>query len=153
MTMQDGFGLTGKIHVAKFNHDGSLIEEIDFPNTVAYAGKAQVAGLVNGVVTDYFDYLAIGTGTTAAGTGDTALEEEVGTRASATRSRTTTTFTNDTARFVGTFSFVAATAITEYGIFDADTAGTILAHQVYGTMSMSSGDSLQVTWDLTIGTA
>jgi hypothetical protein len=152
MTMQDGFSLLGKIYVAKIRN-GEILEELEFPNTLVNTGKAQVAGLINGQVTDFFDYIAIGTGTTAAATTQTALVAEVGTRASATLSRQTTTFTNDTARLVSTFTFNAATAITEYGIFDASASGTMLSRQVYGTMSMSSGDSLQVTWNVSAGTA
>ena len=141
-------GLAGKLNVKKLDKNSNIVEEFSTPNTMCNTGKAQVAGLVNGMVTDYFDYLAIGTGTTAAASTDTALVAEVGTRGSATCSRQTTVYTNDTARLVATFNFNAATAITEYGIFDISSSGTILARQVYGTMSMSSGDSLQVTWDV-----
>jgi len=77
-----------------------------------------------------------GTGTTAFSAADTTLGTEVkadGTgasgvhalrTASVTASRVTTTVTNDTAQLVGTISETATIAVTESGVFNADTSGT-----------------------------
>jgi hypothetical protein len=111
--------------------------------TVTNIGLAEMANLVIGGGTA-FSYIAIGTGTTAATVGDTALETEVQ-RESATTSRVTTNTSNDTSQWVYTFNFSGAAAITEYGVLNADTAGTLLLHIVDSAVNVNDGDSLQVT--------
>ncbi len=123
------------------------------------AGRAAVASRINGSgAAAAFTAIGIGTGTTAAAAGDTTLQTEVkadGTAAagvhalataSVTASRVTTTVTNDTAQLVGTISFTATIAVTESGVFNADTSGTLLARQVFSAVNVVLGDSLQLTW-------
>jgi hypothetical protein len=132
----------------KIDHirDGQIIDTREFANLIVNVGKAQIAGLINGVVTTPFKYVAIGTGTTAPAAGDTALAGETHRASATTIDRVTTTVTNDTARWVHTFSFTASYALAESGLFDASTAGNLLARQTFATINVASGDSLQVTW-------
>ena len=96
-----------------------------------------------------FTYIAIGTGTASASASDTALGTEIttggGARASATVSRVTTDVTNDTAQAVVTFNFTSGFAVTETGLFNASSSGTMLNRQVFSAVNVTSGDSLQVT--------
>lgn len=134
--------------------NGELIEARTVKNLITSAGKAAAAGLLNGVVTDFFDYLAIGTGTTAAAVGDTALQTEIstngGARAAATLSRVTTTVTNDTAQFVYTWTFSGSFAVTECGVFSASSGGTLLARQVFSALNVVSGDTLAITYKVAV---
>ena len=145
---EDVVSLKGRVKLVHFRK-GKLIEEIETPNVIVAAGMAQVAGLINGVVTDYFDYIAIGTGTTSASTADTSLEAETH-RGSATTSRVTTTHSNDTAQLVHTFDFTDSYAITESGVFDASSGGNMLCRQTFSAINVASGDSLQVTWKIQV---
>lgn len=144
-TKIERIGLSGKARLSHYGPEGKLIGERKTPNTVVTTGKAQVAGLICGVVTDHFEYVAIGTGTTATSAASTALSHEA-TRATAATSRVTTTVTNDTAQLVKTFSFNAASAITESGVQDSASEGTMLCRATFSAINVSSGDSLQVTW-------
>jgi len=153
-TLTAGLKPKGKIRFQHFSeHDGKgdLKGEFVIPNTVVSTGKASAAGLLNGVITDFFEYVAIGTGTTSAAVGDTALEAEIttggGERASATTSRVTTDTTNDTARWTKTFNFTAGFAVTESAILDSSVDGVMLARQTFGEINVVSGDSLALTWD------
>lgn len=126
-------------------------------NLITTVGKGLAAGLLNGVITNFFDYMGIGIGTTAANVSDTALEterDESGAsntnHKSATTSRVTTDTTNDTAQWVTTFNFSATLAITESGIFDATPSGNMLCRQVFSAINVVSGDSLQVTWKVDV---
>ncbi len=97
-----------------------------------------------------FTALAIGTGTTAAAAGDTALQTEIttngGARAAATATQVTTSVSNDTTQLVKTWTFTGSFAVTEEGILDnASSGGNLLAHQVFSAINVISGDSLQVT--------
>lgn len=132
-----------------------------FKNLITDAGRAAVASRINGSGgAAAFTSIGQGTGITAANAADTALQTGVkadGTgdggvhalaTASVTASRVTTTVTNDTAQLVGTVSETATIAVTESGVFNADTSGTLLCHQVFTAVNVVSGDSLQFTWKI-----
>lgn len=132
-----------------------------FKNLVTDAGKAAVASRINGAGgAAAFTAIGQGTGTTSAAAGDTTLQTEVKadgtaasgvhalTTASVTASRVTTTVTNDTAQLVGTVSETATIAVTESGVFNADTNGTLLCRQTFTAVNVVNGDSLQFTWKI-----
>ena len=120
-------------------------------NLVTNAGFALNAGLLSGSgAPAAVTYIALGTGTVAAAVTDTALGAEITTgglaRVAATVSLVTTTVANDTAQLLHTFSATAAFAVTESGILNAATAGTLFAHQVFSVVNVNNGDNLQATW-------
>ncbi len=127
-------------------------------NLVVSAGKAAIASRINGSGAEaVFAYIGWGTGTTAAAAGDTALQTEKDASngattthviAAPTASRVTTTVTNDTAQLQGTATASATIAVTESGVFNAATAGTMLCRQVFTAVNLASGDSLQFTWKI-----
>ena len=141
--------LRGIILIEHYGKDGKLKDRRVLKNVITNVGKAQVAGLINGVVTTPFKYIAVGTGTTAASASDTALGSEVA-RVAATVGRTTTTVTNDTATFDATFSFTASYAITEAGIFDASAGGNMLSRVTFAAINVASGDSLKISWKIQV---
>lgn len=152
--MIEGLKARGWFKLVHRNAAGEIVTEREVKNLVVTVGKAGIAGLINGVVTNFYDYIAIGTGTTAAAAGDTALETEIstngGARALATLSRVTTSTTNDTAQFVVTFNFTGSFAVTEAGILDAASTGNLLCRQVFSAVNVVNGDSLQITWKVQI---
>jgi hypothetical protein len=120
-------------------------------NLVTTAGKALIAGRINGSgAPAAATYIAVGTGTTAAAAGDTALQTETATsglsRTAGTVSLVTTSTTNDTAQITNTFSVTGTVAVTESGVLNASSAGTLLCHQVFTAINVVSGDSLTITW-------
>lgn len=119
-------------------------------NLVTTRGKRVIAEQLNGVTTAPVTAIALGTGTTAAAAGDTALQTEIttngGQRGAATTSNQTTSTTGDTARWVKTFSFTGSFAVTEEGLFDNNSSGgNMLARQVFSAVNVVNGDSLQIT--------
>lgn len=126
-------------------------KSLKLSNLVTNAGLAGEASRNNGSGAEAaFTYLAIGIGTTAANVADTTLESEIttngGERGAGTASRVTTDVTNDTAQLILTFNFTGTFAVTESGVLNAASAGTLLARQVFAAINVISGDSLQVTW-------
>jgi len=120
-------------------------------NLITNAGFALIAGRINGSGSPAAaTYIAVGTGTTAASTADTALQTESSTsglsRAAATVSLVTTTVTNDTAQMVVTFTVTGSVAVTESGVLNDSSSGTLLCRQVFSAINVVSGDSLQITW-------
>lgn len=122
------------------------------PNGLTNTGFAEITALM---LTDVggtaFDYIGIGTGTTAFVATQTDLITPVK-RKAGTGTQVTTTVTNDTAQLVATFAAAdtlsGTDAITESGVFNAASAGTMLCRQVFTALSIDwdAGDTLQMTW-------
>lgn len=123
---------------------GKLLERRLVPNLEMGLYKALRANLRIGSGTAP-TYIAIGTGETAALVGDTTLEAEVD-RGLATLSRDTITITQDTAQYTKTFTLAADTDVTEAGLLNDDTAGTLCYHQVFTAIPGLETDTLKVTW-------
>lgn len=99
-----------------------------------------------------FNYIALGTGTTAAAAGDTALQTETSAaglaRGAATAQRFTTTVTNDTAENVRTFTNTSAGTVnvSESGVLNASSGGVLGCRQVFTAIPVAVNDSLTTTW-------
>lgn len=109
---------------------------------ITNAGLAAIAGLdLKDVSVNDFDWLAIGTGTTAFNAAQTALVTETH-REAGVGTRVETAVANDTAQLVVTFSgYSGEEAVTEVGKFNAFPAG--------GDMQMrQTFTALAVNWDL-----
>lgn len=120
-------------------------------NLMTNAGFALVAGRINGSGSPAAaTYIAVGTGATAASASDTTLQTESSTsglsRAAGSVSLVTTTQTNDTAQVVVTFTVTGSVAVTESGLLNASSTGTLLCRQVFSAINVVNGDSLQITW-------
>jgi len=132
---------------------GSWGDKRNIHNLVTSAGKAGAASRLMGSGGEaIFDKIAVGTGTTAAAAGDTALQTELAasglSRATGTLSRVTTSVANDTAQSVVTFTVTGTAAVTESGVLNAASSGTLLARQVFSAINVVNGDSLQITWKI-----
>lgn len=134
---------------------GYFTQELKYQNLVTSAGKAGIASRINGAGSEAaFTYIAIGTGTNAAAAGNTTLQTEIttggGSRTNGSVSRTTTTVTNDTARTVANFTFSSSFAVTETGLLNAASSGTLLNRSVFSAINVVSTDTLQMTIDISV---
>jgi hypothetical protein len=111
--------------------------------------NALVDTLHNNMPTNFvnYKYHDCGTGTNAENQTDTALQTPYG------GSRATGTQTEGASaniyQSVGTISFTSTLAITEHGLFDAATSGTLMDRSVFSAINVISGDSIQFTYSLT----
>ena len=141
--------------VPKFALFGAWQDSMTVSNLVTNAGVAAVAGIIGEVgAVDPFEYIAVGTGTTAAGATDTALVTEITdsglARVQASASLITTDVTNDTLKLTTTFTVSGTKAVTESGVFNAASSGTMIARQVFSAVNVASGDNLQVDWSFDV---
>ena len=90
--------------------------------------------------------MAIGTGATAAAAGDTTLQTELDRNAltSNTSSTNVLTMVGDWAAGDGTG------AITEAGVLNAASTGTLYARAVFSVINKAAGDTLSITWTFTL---
>ena len=92
-------------------------------------------------------HIGVGTGTTASATGNTALVTEIA-RKAATFSHTTGT---KTFQFEATFNAGEATgAITEAGVFNASTSGTLFDRVVFAVINKGADDTLTQRFTFTM---
>jgi hypothetical protein len=143
MNTQDGIALTGKLTISL---NDEIVQETD--NLVVTAGKEWVTARMKNTST-VMTHMGIGTGTTAAVIGNTALETITGARLGLTTSG------GIVAGAVITYacSFPAGAhtaAITEAGIFTALTSGTMLARTVFSVVNKGALDSMTISWAVTI---
>lgn len=138
-----GIKMLGKVTIIK---NGEKVKEIK--NLIVNTGLASMSALLLADISETaYDYIAIGTGTTAAAAGDTALGTEQ-MREAGTGTQVTTTVTNDTAHLESTFNITSTLAITEAGMFNAASSGTMLNRQVFSAVNVVDGDTLVVKWDV-----
>ena len=140
--MKDDLKLTGKLQI-KLNN--TVVQEVN--NLVVTVGKNWVASRMANADT-VMTHMAIGTGTTAAADGDTALVTEVDrnglTNSGGTVSGNTITYDCTWPASDGTG------AITEAGIFNAATAGTMLARTVFPVVNKGTSDTMTISWVVTL---
>jgi len=92
-------------------------------------------------------HLGIGTGTTAPVAGNTTLETPRGeSRVLSTTTSQTTSTTGDTYQAVATVTISgSAAAVSEVGLFDASTSGTLFLRATHDVINLNIADSIQYT--------
>lgn len=121
-----------------------LVQDID--NLVVTAGKNLVASRLVGTSSDVMSHMAIGSGTTAAAAGNTALGTELG-----RVSLTSGTASSAVVTYVATFAAGTGTgAVTEAALLNASSSGTMLARTVFSVVNKGANDSMTVTWTVTV---
>lgn len=139
----------GKLSIVLKDDKGAVKETREIKNLVVNTGLGHITSRLLGTSSNVMSHMALGSGTTAAAAGDTALESQLGSRKALTSS-TQSGSNNESIVYVATFSAGEATgAVTEAGIFNASTSGTMLCRTVFSVVNKAAGDTLQVTWTLT----
>lgn len=132
----------------------NLLREFEQHNLVVNAGKNLIASFMggrSGAAYNPISYCALGTGTTAAAAGDTALQTEVYRKPISSTSYAST----GKVIFDTTFSTLEANnyTLTELGWLNAESAGTLLSHIILSggnTIAKTADRSLQVTYTFTV---
>ena len=144
--IQDSIKMTGELRITVTNPEGNVTQETVVPNLVVTAGKDYIAERMKDATTNVMSDMAIGTGTTAAAAGDTALETEAG-----RVTLTSTTVTANAVAYVATFGAGTGTgAITEAGLFNASSGGDMLCRTVFSVINKGAADTLGITWTVTV---
>jgi hypothetical protein len=142
---------TGKLNIVVNDASGNLKQEYNVTNLVVDAGLDYIASRMTSASAGVMSHMAIGDGDQAGGAtnpaaGDTALEHELY-RATLTSATTT----NNSVQYVATFAAGNGTgAITEAGIFNDASAGTMLCRTEFAVINKAAGDSMTITWTVTV---
>lgn len=145
---KDSIKISGRVHIALKGPDGKVKEE-RVSNLVVTTGKNHIADQLSSAPGQgAMSHMAVGTGTTAPAAGDTTLGTEIDRNALTSR-----TDASNVVTYVGNWAAGDATnaAIAEAGIFNAASSGTMLARATFTAINKGAGDTLQITWTVTIG--
>lgn len=147
--LNDSLKVTGDVVVEITGSDGQIKDRREIKNLVVTAGKQFIASSMLKTTTNSptaMTHMAIGAGTVAAAAGDTALGSQLGRVAldSAAAAGAVVTYTA---------SFPAGTgtgAVTEAGIFNASSGGTMLCRTVFAVVNKGADDAMSITWQITV---
>lgn len=134
----------GTLEIVLTDSDGKVKDKRVLKNLVVDTGREFIAQRLLDDTAAVMSHMALGTGTTAAAAADTTLETENVRVALNTPTR-------DTTKAVYVASFPAGSgvgALTEAGIFNAATDGTMLSRTVFGVLTKSATDNMSVTWTI-----
>jgi len=122
-------------------------EERLHPNLVVTAGKAWIAARMKATgAPNEMSHMAVGTGTSAAADANTTLGTE------SARVTLASSVSGAVVTYTATFSPGTGTAaLTEAGVFNAASAGTMLCRTVFPVVNKGASDSLAITWTVTVG--
>ena len=139
--INDGLKLKGKLSIAL---NDEVVQEVD--NLVVTAGKGYVASRMKDASATAMSHMAIGSGTTNPAASDTAVETELGRVA-----LTSTNVSSAVVTYVATFAAGTGTgAVTEAGILNASSGGSMLCRTEFSVVNKGSSDSMTITWTVTV---
>jgi hypothetical protein len=150
MNTKENLKLTGRLNIVLKAPDGTVKDSREVDNLVVNTGLAFIVSRMVGTSSNVMSHMGVGTGTTAAAAGNTALETALGSRKSLD-STTIAGSNNEQVVYVATFAAGESTgAITEAGVFNASTSGTMLCRTVFSVVNKGAADSLVITWTITL---
>jgi hypothetical protein len=142
----ESINVKGNLEVILLDETGRQKDYRKINNLVVAVGKDTIASRMVGNTTAIMSHMAVGTSNTAATTSQTALGTEIGRVALDSTSRSTNTIT-----YVATFPAGTGTgALTEAGILNASSSGDLLCRTVFGVVTKAAGDTVVITWNVTV---
>ena len=124
----------GRLTIEQFDVDGNLLDSQSVTNVVVDDGLDYIASRMKDATATAMSHMAVGSGTTAAAAGDSTLGTELGRVA-----LTSTTVASNAVTYVGDFPAGTGTgAVTEAGIFNASSSGTMLCRTVFSVVNKAA---------------
>ena len=146
MFKKDESRALGKLTIEVKDKDGNLKQKQEVKNLGVDTGLDYIASRMKDASATAMSHMAIGTGSTAAAAGNTALGSEA-----ARQALTSTTVTSNAVAYVASFAAGTGTgAITEAGILNGASGGTLLCRTVFSVVNKGASDSMTITWTVTI---
>jgi hypothetical protein len=146
--INDSIKITGDVKIDIIGADGAVKDSREIKNLVVTVGKSYIASRMKDATATAMTHMELGTGTTAAAVGDTALQTVIsGSRVTLS----STTVTTTSIAYVASFPAGTGTgAVTEAGIFNAASAGTMLCRTVFSVVNKGAADAMSITWTITV---
>ena len=139
--------LSGQLGIVLRDKDGNIKEKRTEKNLVVTTGLNYIASRMKDATATAMTHMALGSGTTNAAAGQTDLVTLLGAR----EALDSTTASSNTIVYVASFEAGDATgAVTEAGIFNAASSGTMLCRTKFNVVNKAADDTMNVTWTITL---
>ena len=143
--MNESLKATGALAIHLLDLSGTIKESRHINNLVVTTGLEFCVARLASAAADVMSHMAIGSGTASAAAGDTALGSEL------SRVALTATVTGNSIKYVGTWNAGVGTgSVSEAGVFNAASGGTMLCRSVFSALDKTADDSLQIEWTVTL---
>ena len=131
--------IQGHVNILHYNEKNELIKEYSFKNLVVTTGLNWITARLNTPAPAVMNYIAVGTANTLPAANQTTLVNEVYREAVAIAGGT---ISSNTLLFTATLG---------PGIFDSAAAGTMLSRVTYPVINKGAGDTIAISWTISIG--
>ena len=139
--------LRGDVAIVLKDKDGNIKESREIHNLVVSSGLEFICSRMAGTSAGVMSHMALGSGTTAAAAGQTDLVSILGSR----EALDSTSASSNTITYVSSFEAGEGTgAVTEAGIFNASSSGTMLCRVIFPVVNKSADDTMSVSWTITL---
>ena len=146
--IDDNLKVKGQVSLSLHDKDGNLKDSREVKNLVVNTGRGFIAGRMISGGSSVMSHMALGSGSTAPAANNTALESLLGVREILDSSLSPA---SGIVLYTSSFEGGDATgAVTEAGIFNAASGGTMLCRTTFDTINKSATDTLSITWTITI---
>lgn len=142
----ESVNVKGNLEVILLDHLGNQKDYRKIDNLVVAVGKEVIAARLVGNTLAVMSHMAVGSDNTTAATSQTTLGVELGRVILDSTARASNTIT-----YVATFPAGTGTgSLTEAAILNASSSGNLLCRTVFGVVTKASGDSVVITWNVTV---
>lgn len=136
----------GNLSIDLIDQNQNIIDSRKINNLVVTVGKNYLASRATSNSSAIMSHMAVGSQNTAPVVGETALGSELGRVV-----LDSTNVTGNSISYVATFPAGTGTgALTEAGIFNAGTSGTLLCRTQFNAINKSPTDAIVITWNVII---
>lgn len=146
MNSQENLKIAGKLNITVRDEAGVVKDTREIDNLVVTAGLTYIASRMKDATATAMSHMAVGTGAVAAAAGNTTLDAE-----SARVALTSTTPGATNIVYSASFGAgVGTAALTEAGIFNAASTGTMLCRTTFSVINKAANDTMTITWTVTL---
>ena len=145
--INDTLKLRGDVSIKLYDKNGKIKDQREITNLVVNSGLAFICSRMAGTSPAVMTHMGVGSGTTSAAAGQTALVSQLGSR----EALDSTNASANTIVFVCSLEAGDGTgAVTESGIFNAASSGTMLARVVFPVVNKQADDTMSITHTITL---
>ena len=145
--INENLKLSGQLNIVVKGKDGKVKEERTEKNLVVTAGLTFIASRMKDATASAMSHMGLGSGTTTEAASQTDLTTLLGSR----EALDSTTASSNTIVYVASFEAGDATgAVTEAGIFNAASSGSMLCRTKFNVVNKAADDTMNVTWTITL---
>ena len=145
--INDTLKLRGDVSIKLYDKNGKIKDQREITNLVVNSGLAFICSRMAGTSPAVMTHMGVGSGTTSAAAGQTALVSQLGSR----EALDSTNASANTIVFVCSLEAGDGTgAVSESGIFNSASSGTMLARVTFPVVNKQADDTMSITHTITL---